>query len=145
MISSLDIYLHCSWTTHQHNPVLRDIALEKLIRHIRENARQKGIQLLAINGFLDQFHILITIRHDQSVSHVIKLIKGESSHWANKNGIFEEKLQWQRGFQAKSVSPRHAKRAVRQINKLKQDEHQIRVSQIRRPDEFNKSGRTIEN
>jgi REP element-mobilizing transposase RayT len=77
---------------------------ERLFGHIRENAQSKGIILDRCNGMIDHIHILIRLKPDQLLAKVVQLIKGESSHWVNKNNLTRFHFEWQDEYIAVSVS-----------------------------------------
>ena len=80
------------------------IGESKLYAHIRENAKDKGLYVDFVNGYIDHIHLLISLNADQCISKVVQLIKGESSFWINKNNLTAEKFEWQRDYFAVSVS-----------------------------------------
>ena len=47
---------------------------------------------------------MISLNTEVSVSKTVMLIKGESSHWINKNKFVIGKFQWQEEYMAISVS-----------------------------------------
>lgn len=49
------------------------------------------------------FHCLVAINCNQNIAKVVKLIKGESSHWVNRNRLTTSKFYWQREYYAVSV------------------------------------------
>lgn len=79
--------------------------------HIAENAKVKGLHTINVGGYIDHCHCLMTMTHDQSISKIAQLLKGESSHWINKAGLLlnnlqNEKFEWQNDYFVESVSPR---------------------------------------
>ena len=48
--------------------------------------------------------MLISLGRDQTISKIMQYIKGESSHWINKNKLTLEKFEWQDEYFAVSVS-----------------------------------------
>lgn len=60
--------------------------------------------MLAVNGYTDHIHCLISLGKEQSIAKVAQLIKGESSFWINKNNITKSKFMWQDDYYASSVS-----------------------------------------
>jgi REP element-mobilizing transposase RayT len=81
------------------------LAVRKTLwNHIRENAIKKGIHVDRINGHQDHCHCLISLRIDQTMSKVMQLLKGESSHWMNKTQLGKHKFEWQDDYYAVSVS-----------------------------------------
>ena len=59
--------------------------------------------MLQVNGYVDHVHCLIALGKEQSISKVVKLVKGESSRWINKNNICENPFNWQDDYYAVSV------------------------------------------
>ncbi|MBL8183260.1 MAG: transposase, partial [Blastocatellia bacterium] len=69
------------------------------------NAREKGIYIDMINGYVDHVHCLISLGSDQTIEKIMQLIKGESSFWINKNQLTKTKFAWQDEYFAVSVNP----------------------------------------
>ena len=63
-----------------------------MFEHILKNAKEKNIWLDCVNGYAEHAHCLISIGKDQTISKTAQLIKGESSFWFNKIGIFRRSL-----------------------------------------------------
>jgi REP element-mobilizing transposase RayT len=101
----IKVYIHFVWSTKNRIPYLNSIELrQKVWRHMRENAKEKGIFIDFINGYSDHCHCLISLGADQSIQKIMQLIKGESSFWINKNGLTKSKFEWQDEYFAVSVS-----------------------------------------
>lgn len=98
------IWIHFVWTTKNRQPFLKKGVKSKLIAHIRENAKEKDIYIDAIDGDKEHLHALISLGAKQSASEVAQLIKGESSHWMNKEKLVNGKFEWQDRYFAISVS-----------------------------------------
>ena len=98
------IWVHAVWGTKEREPILDIESRYKLFEHIRENAQTKDIYIDFINGYTDHVHVLISLDAAQNIAKVMQLIKGEASHWANKNNIFKHKLNWADEYFAVSVS-----------------------------------------
>ncbi len=99
------IYFHLVWTTKQRYPFLDTIEKRKIVwEHIRAYAKSKNIDVLIEGGYKDHCHCLVSLQALASVSKTIQLIKGESSHWINKNRICREKFQWQSDYFASHFS-----------------------------------------
>lgn len=78
------IWVHLVWSTKNREPFLpKEIRLQ-VLEHIRQNAQEKGIFLDTIGGNVDHVHALISLGSEQNIAKVVQLIKGESSHWFNK-------------------------------------------------------------
>jgi REP element-mobilizing transposase RayT len=98
------VWIHFVWSTKNRQPFLNHEIRQKVFRHIRENAKVKGIQLDFINGYVDHVHCLISLGTNQTIEKIMQLIKGESSFWINKNGLCKTKFEWQDEYFAVSVS-----------------------------------------
>lgn len=97
-----------------------------LIAHIGENAAEKGIWIDIINGVADHLHALISLSNTQSISQVLKIIKGESAFWANQQGFIRDHFAWQEEYYAVSVSESDVARVRSYIRN--QEEHHRRLS-----------------
>jgi putative transposase len=91
-------------------PLLEKNIRNKVWKHIRDYCFQKNIFLKNINGSTDHAHCLILLGRTQSISDVMKYIKGESSNWINKNKITREYFIWQEDYWAASVSDKDLER-----------------------------------
>lgn len=91
------------WTTKNRVPYLAEEINDKVILHILENAKQKGIYIDQINGYHEHLHALISLGGKQNISDLIQKIKGESSFWINKNKLTRIKFGWQDDYYAASV------------------------------------------
>ncbi|OMQ10060.1 IS200/IS605 family transposase [[Flexibacter] sp. ATCC 35103] len=101
----IKVYIHSVWSTKNRFHFLDSIALrQKVWKHIKENAKEKGIYVDFINGYSDHCHCIISLGADQNIQKIIQLIKGESSFWINKNKLTKEKFEWQDEYFAVSVS-----------------------------------------
>jgi REP element-mobilizing transposase RayT len=74
-----------------------------VFQHIRENARKKGIFIDHINGYSEHVHCLISLGTDQTLAWIIKMLKGESSHWINAEDLCPTKFRWQHEYFAVGV------------------------------------------
>jgi REP element-mobilizing transposase RayT len=103
-MSFVKIWIHFVWSTKNREPFLTDDIRQKVFQHIRENAREKGIFIDFIGGYVDHVHCLISLGTDQTIEKIMQLIKGESSFWINKNSLCKSKFEWQDEYFAVSVS-----------------------------------------
>jgi REP element-mobilizing transposase RayT len=95
-MSFIKIYIHLVFSTKNRSPYLNRFDTRvKVWKHIKEYATEKGIFLDMINGYSDHCHCLISLGSDQNIEKIVQLLKGESSHWINKNLLTKEKFSWQ--------------------------------------------------
>lgn len=101
----VNVYIHFVWSTKNREPFLETKEIrDKVWFHIRENAKKKGIFVDFVNGYSQHCHCLVSLGVDQTISNIMQLIKGESSHWINKEGLTKEKFEWQDEYYGVSVS-----------------------------------------
>jgi hypothetical protein len=65
---------------------------------MRNNAKTKGIFLDFINGWEEHVHSLVSLGTEQTIADIVRLMKGESSHWINKEAITKTKFAWQNDY-----------------------------------------------
>jgi len=127
------LYVHLIWGTKNRfnyfNKEIRDLVKDHILKYAKEN----NIEVLSINIQSDHLHLLISLRSDQKVDDIVKILKGESSHWINSENIIKPKFSWQRGYGAFSISSSHLDAVKNYIKN--QDEHHKKVSFI---DEYKK-------
>jgi REP element-mobilizing transposase RayT len=98
------VWIHFVWSTKNRLPYLNDEIRPKVFQHIRDNAKEKGIYLDFINGYVEHVHTLISLGTGQNIEDIMRLIKGESSHWINRNKLCRTKFEWQDEYFAVSVA-----------------------------------------
>ncbi len=135
----INIYLHIIWSTKNRAKLITRELKPLLLEHIQSNANKKGIYIDSVNCVSDHIHFLISPGSDQSVSKIVQLIKGESSHWVNKNKLLKVKFEWQDEYIAVSVS-KSILGKVREYIAI-QEEHHRQKSYTEEVEEFrNKYG-----
>lgn len=126
------VWIHFVWSTKNREPYLRDEIRQRVFQHIRANAKEKGIYIDLINGYVDHVHCLVSLGADQTIEKIMQLIKGESSFWINKNRLCKTKFEWQDEYFAVSVSESVLENVRKYI--ANQEEHHRKESF---DDEFN--------
>jgi putative transposase len=92
------LYIHLIWTTKNRSPFLEKRFRYLLLDHIREISVIKGIKINIINGVEDHLHCFVSMKPTQSVSKIVKDLKGESSRWLNEQKWLNEHFDWQDGY-----------------------------------------------
>src|SRR5690606_5588105 len=85
-----------------------------------------GIRISFINGYREHLHCLMMLMCDQSLSKVMQMIKGESSHWINENRITSRQFEWADEYYCVSVSNSHVEK-VRRYIKNQEQHHRTRT------------------
>lgn len=128
------IWIHLIWSTKNRERIINKEIKNKLLNHIRENAKSKNIYIDFINSEPEHVHATISLGSDQTISKVAQLIKGESSNWINKHKLLSGHFEWQDEYIALSISES-------QINKVRdyiknQEEHHRKKSFAEEYEEF---------
>jgi putative transposase len=124
-MSFVKIWVHIVFGTKNREHFLTKEIREKVIQHILENARTKNIFIDCINGYNDHMHCLVSLGVDQNIAKVVNLIKGESSHWVNKNKITKTKFEWADEYYAASVGKLHIN-SVRNYINTQEQHHRVK-------------------
>ena len=125
-MSYIKVYVHFIWSTKNRYPFLTNDIRYNVFSHIRENARNKNIFVDFINGYTDHVHCLVSMNDALGIEKIVQLIKGESSHWINKNKMTPKKFQWQNEYMAVGVGFEQLE-AVRSYI-AKQEEHHKKMT-----------------
>lgn len=115
------IWIHAVWATKNRGKLLNKEIRHAVFEHIHQNALKKEIFMDCMNGHMEHVHCLFRLKNDQTVSNVMQLIKGESSHWINQQKLLKTKFQWQDEYFAVSVSESQVNAVRKYI--LNQEEH----------------------
>lgn len=133
-MSFLKIWIHLVFSTKNREPFLTKDIKAKVHQHIIENCKEKEIYVLAVNGYTDHLHCLISLGKEQSIAKIAQLIKGESSFWINKNNLCNSKFSWQDDYFAVSVSESQVDIVKTYIQN--QEQHHSKIPFSKEVDEF---------
>lgn len=111
------IYVHIIFSTALQKAVLTPIVRKVLFPFIKQSARAKGVQVVAVSGVENHIHCLIKVLPFQSLQQVVSTIKGESEDWLNATKLTTDDFNWDNGFAAYSVSPSTIDKSVEYLNK----------------------------
>lgn len=101
-----------------YSTIMEEHRLHQYITGIVQNHNHK---MLSINSMPDHLHLLIGFRPDQSLSDLMRLVKGESSEWINKQHFTPSVFRWQEGYGAFSYARSQIKAVAQYIEN--QEEH----------------------
>lgn len=135
-MSFVRVWIHFIWSTKKHEKFIDDELKKRLLIHIKNYCKEKQIWLDTVNCVSDHIHLLISIGAEQTISKVVGLIKGESSHWINQNKLTKTKFEWQTEYMGISVSESIVSKVRAYIHN--QEEHHRKKSFVEEYDEFMK-------
>jgi putative transposase len=98
-----NLLYHIVFSTKDRAALITDSLKEELYKYIGGIIRDEGGVQLESGGIADHVHILAKFKASKSVSDMLRLIKSNSSKWANE-GKSKDPFAWQEGFAAFSVS-----------------------------------------
>jgi putative transposase len=98
------IHIQAVFAVRNRSSIILNSWKDELFRYITGIIQNQGHKVLAINGMPDHIHIFFGMRPTQSLSDLMKDIKGDSSRWINKKGFVKGRFSWQEGDGAFSYS-----------------------------------------
>ncbi|MEA2103880.1 MAG: IS200/IS605 family transposase [Candidatus Cloacimonadota bacterium] len=120
------IWIHSVWSTKNRFPYMKNATKQKIIQHLHQKLEELDCGVRIINGTENHLHGLFLLNQNKSIQEIIKNLKGETSHWINKNEFYKTKFAWQVGYGAFSVS----ESIVKDVNKYikNQEKHHRKMS-----------------
>ncbi|HEY4197027.1 MAG TPA: IS200/IS605 family transposase [Mucilaginibacter sp.] len=115
------LYIHFVFAVKYREAVIQEEWENRLQKYITGVVQNNGHKLLAINTMPDHLHLFIGLNPKQSISELMKLVKGDSSEFVNKEAFTKRKFYWQEGYGAFSNSRSQIDSVVKYI--LNQKEH----------------------
>jgi REP element-mobilizing transposase RayT len=114
------LYIHCVFAVKYREAVIEAGWEERLQKYITGILQNNGHKLLAINSMPDHLHFFVGLNPNQSISEMMKLAKGDSSEFVNKEKFTKRKFYWQDGYGAFSNSRSQIDSVVKYILNQKQ-------------------------
>jgi putative transposase len=84
--------------------VIQPLWKERLHQYITGVVQNNGHKMISINSMPDHLHLFFGFRPNQSLSDLMRIVKGESSEWINKEKFNPSTFRWQEGYGAFSYS-----------------------------------------
>jgi putative transposase len=104
--------IHLVFSTKDRRKLITREFQPRLWAYIAGICKHDGIFVHAVGGMDDHIHLLVRIPPVLSVAKAVGAIKSNSSRWANEQS---EKLAWQQGYAAFSVSASNVSAVIRYI------------------------------
>lgn len=98
------LYIHIVFVVKYRAAVILPEWEDRLYKYITGIVQNNEHKMLAINGMPDHIHLFIGLNPKQAISDLMRLIKGDSSEFINKQKLTQTKFQWQEGYGAFSNS-----------------------------------------
>jgi putative transposase len=125
--SLAQVYLHIVYSTKDRRPFLHDPSIRDETHHFLGGTCNKlECPVLRVGGVADHVHLLCRFGRCVTIADLVKELKRESSRWLKTKAPSVVDFQWQNGYGAFSVSPRHVEPLREYIGK--QEEHHRSIS-----------------
>ena len=127
------LYIQCVFAPKFRAAMLQPQWDERLRAYISTIAKTNGHKMIAINNMPDHLHLFVGLNPTQSISEMMRIIKGDSSEWINRENLTARKFQWQEGYGAFSYSRSQIDAVLKYI--MNQQEHHRKITFL---DEYKK-------
>ena len=128
------IHIQTVFAVRYRQSVIRKEWQEELYRYITGIVQNHNHKVLQIGGMPDHVHLFFGMRPTQSLSDLMRVVKGESSEWINQKGFCRTYFSWQTGYGAFSYSKSQAPKVIRYIQN--QEEHHRKKTFLQEYEEF---------
>jgi len=98
------IHIQCVTAVKFRLSVIQPLWKERLHQYITGVVQNNGHKMISINAMPDHLHLFVGFRPNQSLSDLMRIVKGESSEWINKEKFNSSAFRWQEGYGALSYS-----------------------------------------
>jgi putative transposase len=120
-----NLIYHLVFSTKSRVPMITPALTGDLYRYLGGIVRGEGGVLLDVGGMPDHIHLLVKLRPTLALADLLRLLKTNSSKWANENRASIRKFAWQDGYAAFTVGESQLARVARYIRQ--QEQHHKRT------------------
>lgn len=96
------IHIHCIFAVKYREAMIAREWKERLHKYITGIVQNHKHKMIAINSMPDHLHMLFGMRPNQSLSDLMRIVKGDSSEWINNEKITSSLFRWQESYAALS-------------------------------------------
>jgi REP element-mobilizing transposase RayT len=133
------VYIHLIWKTWDKLPLITDDVKAVVYRVMLSKAEAMACNVHAIGGVEDHVHVLLSLVQTQTISNVVKELKGASSRIVSVE-IGNRFFKWQGTYGAISVSPNALPAVIKYIQN-QADHHNRRYMTVNTVEEGSRSDR----
>jgi len=128
------IHIQCVIAVKFCQSIIEPLWKERLQQYITGIIQHQGHKMIAINSMPDHLHLFFGFRPNQSLSDLMRIVKGDSSEWVNKQGFTTSQFRWQEGYGAFSYSRSQIKSVAEYI--ANQEEHHRKKTFLEEYEQF---------
>jgi REP element-mobilizing transposase RayT len=102
--SHTNLLYHIVFSTKERRPLITPALQAELYPYIGGIVRSERGILLDVGGMPDHVHLVARLRADVALADLVRLVKANSSKWANERRDLTDGFAWQTGYGAFTVS-----------------------------------------
>ena len=115
------IHIQIIFAVRYRQSVIHKEWQERLYQYITGIVQNYNHKVLQIGGMPDHVHLFVGMRPTQSLSDLMRIVKGESSEWIRENRLTGTRFTWQSGYGAFSYAKSQLPNVISYIQN--QEEH----------------------
>lgn len=101
--SFVKVWIHSIIGTKYNKPTLKPESEKQIYEFISSTLKELGCTVNTINGVDNHIHLLFNLSRTHSLGHIMKHVKGRSSHFINSQNLETTKFEWKTGYAAFGV------------------------------------------
>ncbi|NOT50803.1 MAG: IS200/IS605 family transposase [Chitinophagaceae bacterium] len=94
------IHIQCIFAVKYRHAQITRAWKNRLHQYITAIVQNHDHKLIIINTMPDHLHMLFGMRPTQSLSDLMRMVKGDSSEWINEQKLTPKPFRWQEGYGA---------------------------------------------
>ena len=98
------IHIHAIVAVKYREAIINSSWQERMHQYITKMVQDNGHKIITVNSMPDHLHLFFGFRPTQALCDLMRIVKGETSEWINKNKFTRSKFNWQEGYGAFSYS-----------------------------------------
>jgi len=103
------LLFHVVFSTKDREPFISSDVAERLFSYIGGIIRRLDGSAILVNGSSDHVHLLVCLPPNLALSDIMRVVKANSSLWANRKLALRGRFAWQAGYAAFTVSESNCK------------------------------------
>jgi REP element-mobilizing transposase RayT len=123
------VFIHLVWATWDRLPTITPVIERRLYRNMQSVVVDLGCTVLALNGVENHTHLFVSVPSTIEIAHLMKQVKGVSSHFVNQTLRPPAPFRWQGGYGAFSVSRWDVEMIIGYIQRQKEHHRRAELRQ----------------
>jgi putative transposase len=120
-----NLLYHLVFSTKERRPLIAETMKPRLQEYVRGILKNEGGELLELDGVADHVHLLVRLHPAKAVADAPRVIKANSSMWANQTYRRGPTFAWQEGYAAFTVSESQMPRLLSYIRNQEKHHWQL--------------------